>query len=282
MLNNGIISGFADEIDQSLDKQIKLLNQLHINYVEFRSANGKGVADYKEEEACEVAKQLKENGICVSAIGSPIGKISITDPFEPHMERFRHIVKLSEIFETNNIRMFSFFIPQGENAYKYKDEVWRRIDEMVNYAAKTDCILLHENEKDIYGDIAPRVLELMKSFHCKHFSCTFDFANFVQCKQDTLVAYEMLKPYISYVHIKDAILSSGDVVPAGQGDGHLKEILSDLSNSGFNGFLSLEPHLAQFEGLKLLEKHAKERTLTDGEAAFTMAYEAFTELLKQN
>lgn len=281
MRNSCKISGFADEIDQSLEKQIKLLNQLNINYVEFRSANGKGVADYSEEEAFEAATQLKKSGIGVSAIGSPIGKISITDSFEPHMERLRHIVRLAEIFNTKYIRMFSFFIPNGQEVYRYKDEVWRRMDEMVNYAAKTNCVLLHENEKDIYGDIAPRCLELMESFSSANFSCTFDFANFVQCKQDTLVAYDMLKPYISYIHVKDALLGTGDVVPAGSGDGHLREILTDLDKNGYAGILSLEPHLAQFEGLKNLERRAKERTLTDGEAAFTMAYEALIKLLKE-
>lgn len=281
MLEFSKISGFADEIDKDIDKQIALLKKLGISYVEFRSGDGKGVADYTEEEAKALKERLDANGIAISAVGSPIGKISITDPFEPHLETLRHVIKLAKIWETNYIRMFSFFIPEGESADTYRDEVKRRMEAMVVCAKEEGVILLHENEKDIYGDVAVRCLDLMKAFYGDHFKCTFDFANFVQCRQDTMEAYEMLKPYIEYVHIKDAKWDTGEVVPAGQGDGNVKEILTLLDESGYKGYLSLEPHLAEFDGLKNLEKNAAERKLTDGEAAYTMAWDALKTILNK-
>ncbi len=281
MLEYCKISGFADEIDKDVDKQIALLKKLGISYVEFRSGDGKGVADYTEEEAKALKQKFDANGISISAIGSPIGKISITDPFEPHLEKLRHVIKLAKIWETKYIRMFSFFIPNGENADDYREEVMRRMEAMVACAKEEDVVLLHENEKDIYGDLAKRCLELMKNFYGDHFKCTFDFANFVQCHQDTMEAYELLKPYIAYVHIKDAVWDSGEVVPAGQGNGNVKTILKYLDESGFQGFLSLEPHLAEFDGLKNLEKNAAERKLTDGEAAYTIACEALRKILSE-
>lgn len=273
------VSCFADEIDVSVDKQIALLQELGIGWIEFRSGDGKGVADYTEKEAEMLMSRLSANGIRISAVGSPIGKIDITQDFEPHFETYRHIVELAGILDTSFIRMFSFFMPEGEEPDKFRDEVMRRMDRMVEYAAGRNVVLLHENEKGIYGDSADRCLDLMKLFYGDHFRCTFDFANFVQCGQDTMEAYEMLRPYISYIHVKDALRENGDVVPAGAGDGNVAEILNRLDEEGYAGFLSLEPHLADFAGLKSLEKEVKERGRTDGEEAFCTAYRALEKLL---
>ena len=273
------ISCFADEIDSSVEKQMALMEELGIGWMEFRSGDGKGVADYTEAEAEALMRRLKGKKIGVSAVGSPIGKISIMDDFEPHLESLAHIAELAKIWNTPYIRCFSFFIPEGEKPEKFRDEVFRRMDRMVELAARKNLVLLHENEKEIYGDLAPRCLELMEEFGGENLKATFDFANFVQCGQDTLEAWDMLKSHIAYVHVKDALFDGGRIVPVGQGDGNVKEILTRLDQEGFQGFLSLEPHLADFAGLSGLEKNAAKRGRTDTEAAFITAYEALQELL---
>jgi len=279
ILKNCCISGFADEIDVNLDKQIDLLCRLGVKWVEMRSADGINVSKFTVEKAQEVKAKLDAAGIRVSAVGSPIGKIDINDDFAPHLESLAHVCKIAKILDTGYIRMFSFFVPQDKDPAIYKDAVMERMEQMIGVAAQNDLVLLHENEKDIYGDAASRCLELMERFYGPHFGCTFDFANFVQCKQDTLEAYAMLKPYIRYVHIKDALWENGAVVPAGQGSGNVAEIFAGLNADGFDGFLSLEPHLADFAGLKDLEKNAAKRGMSDGEKAFSIAYEALTALL---
>ncbi len=282
MLENTRITGFADEIHTDIQMQVKLLHELGIKFIELRSANGKNVAEFTLEEAADIKKYLQDNDISVSAIGSPIGKIMITEDFEPHFESYKRVVELTKLFETPYIRMFSFFIPKGEEPFLYKEEVFKRMKQMIDYAQLHNVILLHENEKDIYGDIALRCNELFEAFYGEHFKCTFDFANFVQCKQDTLKAYELLKPYVEYIHIKDALFETGEVVPAGEGDGNVSDILKILDKEGYAGYLSLEPHLAEFAGLKTLEQNAQKRKLTDGEAAYTIAFNALMGLLKQS
>lgn len=280
ILRNCLISGFADEIDSDVDKQIALLKNLGISYLEFRSGYGINVADHTIEQALKLQEKFNSNGIGVSAIGSPIGKIGINDDMNACLKRLGHVAELADIFETKYIRMFSFYMPEEKNHELYRDEVLRRTEQMVKLAASKNQVLLHENEKGIYGDMADRCLDLMKNFYGENYKCTFDFANFVQCGQDTLEAYEMLSPYIEYIHVKDALLETGEVVPGGMGDGRLREIFEKLDTAGYQGFLSLEPHLTDFAGLKSLEPDAKERGRTDGEVAFEQAYRALMRVLK--
>ncbi len=280
MLANIKISGFADEIGVDIHEQVALLNKLGVKFIEFRSANGKGVADYTIEEAKAIMELLKENGIAISAVGSPIGKIQITDDFAPHFEKFKQVCDLAEVFETKYIRMFSFFMPKDEDPAIYKDEVMARMAQFVEYAKERGVVLLHENEKGIYGDIASRCKELFDAFYCDNFKCTFDFANFVQCQQDTLEAYDMLENTIEYIHIKDARLEDGTVVPAGHGDGHVEAILRKLDEKGYAGFLSLEPHLAEFATLASLEQdEVKMEKKNEGVWAYSTAHAALVELL---
>ena len=279
LLESSRISGFADEIAVDMDTQIALLKELGIEWVEFRSGDGKGVADYSLEEAKDLRRKLDENGIRVSALGSPIGKIGIEEDFAPHLKLLEHLTELAEVLGTSYIRMFSFFIPEGKDPADYRDEVFGRTKAMVEMAKEKGVVLLHENEKGIYGDVAQRCLDLMRNFYGEHYRCTFDFANFVQCGQDVLAAYEMLKPYITYVHVKDEVMETGEVTPAGEGDGQVAEILRRLDGGGYKGFLSLEPHLVDFAGLKNLEKDAKERKRSDGEQAFSQAYHALRKIL---
>lgn len=279
ILRNNSISCFADEIDPSVEKQIALLSELGIGAIEFRSGDGKGVADYTIQEAESLKKRLDTAEIRVSAVGSPIGKIGIEEDFAPHLAKLEHIIELSEVWETDLIRCFSFYLPEGADPAGYQNEVFARTEQMVELAARHGKTLLHENEKGIYGDTAPRCLELMQRFCGASYQATFDFANFVQCGQDTLEAWELLKDFVAYVHVKDACMGSGEVVPAGCGDGHVKEILTALDEKGFTGFLSLEPHLADFAGLQGLEKDAARRDRTDTEQAFVTAYQALCTLL---
>ena len=123
----------------------------------------------------------------------------------------------------------------------------------------------------------------MEKLYCDNFKCTFDFANFVQVGSDTLKAYEALKPYIEYVHIKDALYSNGAVVPPGLGDGNLEKILGMLKADGYEGYISLEPHLSHFQGLEALEggKSVDKSVKIPGTKAYTMAYDALQEILNR-
>ncbi len=194
LLSSCPVSCFADEIAESLDRQIEVLSRLGISYVELRSADGINVSDF----TMNFAKEVKKNSIRQISAFPPSAlrsaKSELTMISMRTCRSFSHTEQMADIFETPYIRMFSFYIPENYAAADCRSEVLFRTEAMVAEAAHNNITLLHENEKGIYGDNASRCLDLMQQFAGKHFSCTFDFANFIQCGQDPSEAYEMLSP----------------------------------------------------------------------------------------
>ncbi|MBQ8525952.1 MAG: sugar phosphate isomerase/epimerase [Clostridia bacterium] len=272
------ITGFSDEIDPDIIKQFEHLNKLGIEYFEPRGISGTNISDLTVAEAHELKATMDKYGIKASSIGSPIGKIGINDPFEPHLEKLAHTIEIAKILGTKYIRIFSFFIPKGEHPSDYREDVMRRMKAMADLAEKEGVMLLHENEKDIYGDIASRCLDVVTTVNSPALRCVFDPANFVQCGQVTYPeAFDMLRSYIEYMHIKDA-LEDCSVVPAGHGAGHVPELVQALFDMNYSGFFSLEPHLGAFEGLAELEVGDEMLSLDKSDSSkFTLAY---NELMK--
>jgi sugar phosphate isomerase/epimerase len=257
------LSGFADEIAPELEVQLDTLDQLKIRYLELRGVWNKSVMALDADELLRVRDALAERHIAVSAIGSPIGKIKISDPFEPHLDAFRHALDLAEFFGTRYVRMFSFFVPEGE-AERHRAEVMCRLRVLLELAAGRDVLLLHENERHIYGDVPERCLDILETLATPQMRMTFDPANFVMCGVRPYdQAYTLLAEYIEYMHIKDGLMAEQRVVPAGKGDGQIPRILAALVERGYDGFLSLEPHLAvagEFSGFSGPDRFATAAT----------------------
>lgn len=226
--------------------QCDVLDRLGVRHVELRSAWGVNVSALDDAQVERLRRLFESHGIGVSSIGSPIGKIRITDDFEPHLAAYRRCLELAELFDAPYLRMFSFFMPRDSDPVDHRDEVMRRLGALVELASATDTVLLHENEKHIYGDIPSRCLDIVETMGSDHLRLIWDPANFVQCGVKPFSeGYESLRPYVTYLHIKDARMEDGTVWPAGQGDGEVVATLAALREDGFDGFLSLEPHLAQ-------------------------------------
>lgn len=242
------LTGFADEVSRDLKEQLDLFNQLGIKHVEFRSAWGTKVLDLSEDQLAQARALLDEHGVKLSSVGSDIGKIQITDPFEEHLQRAAHAVEVANFFGAPYIRMFSFFIPEGDDADAHRDEVMARTREFVKLAEAGGVTMLHENEKDIFGDIPRRVVDLVETMGSPNYRAIFDPANYVQCGvKPRDEAYDVVRPYTDYIHIKDARFADSSVVPAGVGDGQVPEVIRALRADGYDGFLSIEPHLGQFD-----------------------------------
>jgi sugar phosphate isomerase/epimerase len=265
------LSGFSDEISPDFGAQCALVAKLGLQYLEFRSAWDTNVLDLDTDQLNEAQRILGAHRLKVSSIGSPIGKIFIDEDFEPHLARMQHAADVARFFEAPFIRIFSFFMRDGSNPDDHRDEVLRRMSGLASVAEDAGVVLLHENEKDIYGDIPRRCLDIVESVGSEHLKVAWDAANFVQVGvRPYTEAYAMLRPHLAYVQIKDARLDTGEVVTSGEGDGEIVETIRALRADGFDGFFSLEPHLGQAHALGGFS----------GPELFTEAWQVFTDILK--
>lgn len=272
---------FADEACPQIDGQIRAMLRNGLNGLEIRGVDGQSVSSITVDKAAEVREKLDNHGLSVWSVGSPIGKIDVVnDDYAEHLKEFRHTLKIAKILGTKKIRMFSFYMPQDTPCAQYRDTVIARLQRMVEIAASEGIDLYHENEKGIYGDIATRCVELFEAV--PGLKGIFDPANFVQCGQDTLEAWELLHPYIQYLHIKDA-LPDGKVVPAGKGVGNVSYIANSFREQGGDA-MTIEPHLTVFSGFDQLEKAGKTGAVDSyvypsADAAFDAACDALKKLL---
>ena len=266
------LSGFIDEISEDFREQCEVAAGLGLRYAEVRSAWGTNILDLDDAQLRTVRETLAEHGLSVSSIGSPIGKISIDDEFAPHLERMRHALEVANTLGAPYIRLFSFFIPAGTDPDSRREEVLSRMGALAELAASSDVILVHENEKDIYGDIPRRCLDIVTAVASPKLQLAWDPANFVQVGvQPFAEGYSLLRPHIGYIQIKDAMLSDGTVVVAGAGDGEVVETIRALRADGFDGFFSLEPHLGEYTEFGALS----------GPDLFTKSWQAFTDILNR-
>ena len=264
------LSGFIDEISDDFSEQCKVATGLGLRYVEVRSAWGTNILDLDDAQLATVRETLAEHGLKVSSIGSPIGKISFDDEFPPHLERMRHAVEVAKTLEAPYIRLFSFFIPEGSDPDSWRGEVLSRMSALAEAASDSDVILVHENEKEIYGDIPRRCLDIVTSVSSPKLRLAWDPANFVQVGVRPFAeGYSMLRPHLGYIQIKDALLADASVVVAGAGDGEVRETVRALRADGFDGFFSLEPHLGEYTAFGALS----------GPELFTESWKAFTGIL---
>jgi 3-dehydroshikimate dehydratase len=240
------LSAFADEIGPELDEQIRVCKQNSVTHFELRGVYGKNVMDFDERLRGEIRTKLQANGLGVISIGSPVGKIAIDQPWGAHFDRFKRAVDLALYFNAPFIRLFSYYPAGGEGKGPidpHREEVIDRFRRKGEYVASLPVSMVHENEKGIFGDTGRRCVDLMQSVNHPKLRMAFDFANFIQVGENPPDNWRLLKPYVVHIHIKDAKRGTGQVVPAGQGDGHIPEILKDAWDGGYRGFVSLEPHL---------------------------------------
>lgn len=243
------LSAFGDEIAVKLHEQLDVLADLQIGYLELRTAWGKNVLDLDDAEADKVAGLCAHRGIRVSAIGSPLGKSPISTPMEEEVRKLDRIMRTAEIVGTQRLRVFSYYPPDISTNARYDEYVEsaaERLAQLADHAARHGYTLMLENEKEIVGDTVDRCAAILRLLNRPNVTFVWDPANFVQVgeRNVTTRGWPILGDAVGYVHIKDAFLADGAVCAAGEGDGEVPALLTNLRAAGYQGFLALEPHLA--------------------------------------
>lgn len=281
---NFILSAFADEAGSLLSEQIAALKENEIDLIEPRNIDlcgegGKSVTDLTEEELCEIRKQLDAAGIRVGSLGSPIGKYPIHEPFEKHLVTFEKALTAARLLGTDNMRMFSFFVEQNELS-ACRDEVLRRLRVMVAKAKDAGVRLCHENESRIYGQNPEQVADLLEQI--PELYGIFDPANYIMNGQDPIRGIRATFKHFRYMHIKDAIFGTQTIVPAGEGEGRVGEIIDLIdAHTDDTVILTLEPHLHQFDAYKNIDDHELrgKYTFNTKREAFDFAVNTLKQLL---
>jgi sugar phosphate isomerase/epimerase len=241
------LSAFADEIDPDPQQQIDVLKACGVRHVELRSILKTNVLDLTDLQVKELKSLLDKHGFRISAIGSPIGKSKINEPFEPHLKRFGRALELCKVFDTPNIRIFSYYLPDGETWEKWRAAVLDRVVQKAQLAQKAGVRLLHENEHRIYGDDPERVCELMEVVHAqvdsRALGAVYDPANYVFCGYDPWSGWQRTKRWTVHFHIKDWVHGETHGRVAGEGQGRIPEVMAEAVAMNYEGFATLEPHL---------------------------------------
>ncbi len=240
------LCAFADESGNALEEQIAGLKRNGISLLEIRNVNGKNVMELTDEEAKAIKARLDQEGIKIWSLGSPIGKKDITVSEEEYLADVRRGVELARIFGCENIRMFSFF-----KAYENPEKVMKLMKKTAEIGKETGIKMCHENDKTLYGDTMKRVQEVLAAAPGLYY--VYDPANYIQVGEKAKDTLAEMAPRAYYFHIKDVVAETGEVVPAGYGDGDLKGLVSRITD---DKVLTVEPHLKIFDGYALNDSTA--------------------------
>ncbi|MDD2457398.1 MAG: TIM barrel protein [Eubacteriales bacterium] len=248
-----LLSAFADEAAQDLEGQIAALIANRVPGIELRTVDSINVADFDSTMTARVKTALDQASLKVNCLATPLGKVQIDSPLAPELERLKRLSQTAHALDCQRLRIFSFYVPAGRSA-EYRDEVMLRLERLIEVADAEGVRLFHENEKDIYGDVLERCVDIHQTFQNK-LGAILDPANYVQVGSDPLQAFKDLDSWIEYLHIKDCRHTDGHIVAAGQGDGQIAEILKLFLAKPGRQSIAIEPHLFEFASLKTLEIH---------------------------
>lgn len=242
-----VVSGFADEVSPALETQLDVLSSVDVRHIDVRSVDDTNVLDLTDERLHEIRGTLDERGFEVASVGSPIGKTSIATDFDDHVARFERALEVASILDTDAVRLFSYFVPDGDDPAAHRDEVIRRMRRKAELAEEAGVTLLLENDEGLYGDTPERCRDVLTTVDSPNLRAVFDVGNFLELGVVPYPdAFVQLVEYVDCFHVKDAELGDrGEMLPAGEGDGRIAETLAACRKRGFVGVASVEPHLSE-------------------------------------
>jgi 3-dehydroshikimate dehydratase len=241
------LSAFADEIGPDPVQQLDVLESCGVRHIELRSILHTNVLDLTDAQVAELKSLLERRGFKLSAIGSPIGKVKLDQPFEPHLKRFQRAIELCKVFGTPNIRIFSYYLPEGGTWDTWRQEILDRMTQKIQLAEKAGVRLLHENEHAIYGEDPIHVVDLLRNLAgsgpTANFGAIYDPANYVFGGFDPWKGWELTRDWTVHFHIKDWIHGEKHARLPGEGAGRIPEVMAEAVKRQYDGFATLEPHL---------------------------------------
>lgn len=265
------LSAFADEISPKLEDQAAVLKACGLTRLDLRGFDNTNVMKLSDEQVKHAVGFFRKEGLSVACIGSPIGKAQITDVFDLQIGQMRRALELAKTFGAKAIRVFSFYLPKGDDPKKWRKDVLSRMEQLAKMAQGSGATVVLENEEGLYGDTIDRCVDVIEHVKAPHLKLAFDPCNLVIIGPRPFTdSFAQARKHLGYVHVKDWVRARKEMVPAGQGDAEWPAILKGLVDAKYDGVVALEPHLSaagQFSGFS-------------GPDLFRKAHAGLTEQLK--
>ncbi len=238
------LSAFSDEAAESAEGQIAAVGRAGLRFLDLRTVDGINISELPIEHAKALRQKLAAANLKVGMFGSPIGKIDIADDPEIDLRRLRHLAELADVLDCRSVRIFSYYNRAGADLEKWRSETFRRFAGLLRVARESALLLYHENELDIFGQMAQQAAEIAAEFGVgadSSLRLIFDFDNYQRAGENIARAFERLQPLTAAFHLKDSV--GENHVPVGAGAGQVRPIITRAVADGFSGFMSIEPHL---------------------------------------
>ncbi len=264
-------TGFADEAAVGIADQIRATKELGWKYIESRAIDGCNIHDLPEEKFEEVVAALQNSGVEINCFGSAVANwgwdpLKEEDYLKTTEQLKRALVRMKRL-NCRMLRGMSFRAAWDRPAFDPEIEanVFRKVNELVKMCEDAGVLYLHENCNNYGGMSWKHTLKLLDHVKSPNFKLVFDTGNpvlnFDRSNGDALEKvqsswefYRNVREFIYYVHIKDAIFmgrsesggfNKAQFTFAGEGEGDVVRIVTDLLKNGYDGGFSMEPHMKQ-------------------------------------
>lgn len=261
-------SGFADEAGSSIDIQIRATKELGWSNIECRNVDGVNLTDISDEDFEVVVDKLAGSGVHINCFGSAVANWG-KDPrkeedFQSSLESLRRAMPRMHRLGTKLIRGMSFAIVRDgqPDSPELETMIFEKMRALVRVCEEGGVIYVHENCQNYGGLSYKHTLKLIEQVNSPNFKLAFDTGNPVGSdnhigpppyrKQSSWEFYQNVREFVVHMHIKDCkfVAETGETFPRlehtfpGEGDGDVRQIIQDLIKRGYDGALSIEPHLA--------------------------------------
>ncbi len=255
-----ILTGIGDEAANSLNGQIQATQELGWKHLEMRGVEVPGFPkanfhDIPDKAFDAAAAKLHSLGLGVYCFGSTIMNWAKTveTPWDVTLAEVQSAIPRMQRVGAKYVRIMSFK-PKDEE-HRIPTLVFERVREVTNRFLDAGIQPVHENCMNYGGMSWQHALELLDKV--PGLNWVFDTANPIfnpdrskpkpWPKQDPWEFWTHLRDHSVHIHVKDATWNAtrndADYNWPGEGAGRVRDILQDAVSRGYDGGISIEPHM---------------------------------------
>lgn len=253
------LSVITDEISQDFEHALEVMAEYGTEGAELRGLWGTNIGELSSDEVKRARRALKSHSMSVSCLASPFYKCDMESAqatvagrmhlaqargYDQQLELLERLCDLADQFETNLIRVFSFW-RRGDLTPEIEQHIVESFEAPLNVAEKRGVTLCLENEHACYLGTGAAVARIAGRVNSPRLAVCWDPGNGLAAGETPYPdGYNHVRGRVVHVHIKDAVLKDGEPqwCVVGQGVIDYSGQFAALKRDGYEGFVSLETH----------------------------------------